>query len=252
MLKVSAKNSKNQTIQITQSSSYQLIAITGIDPPVAEIATAQLATDDGSDFNLARVPQRNIVLTIQPLGDVETTRTALYPYFTPKSEVTLLLQTGNREVNIKGYVESFTVDYNANPQLIQVSIICPKPYFNEKTTNSESISGSKTITNGGDIALGFTLTVTLSSSASSFSVANSTTGKTLSFSGASLQSGDVITIDTRIGQKKATYKRSGVDYSLLSYMDLTSEWPNLISGSNNMTISSGSGTLSFTPQYAGL
>lgn len=252
MLKVTAKNAKNQTIQLTQSSSYQLVSITGIDPPVASIATAELATDDGSQFNLARVPQRNIVLTIQPLNNVETTRTALYPYFTPKAPVTLLIQTGNREVNISGIVESFTVDYNAAPQLIQVSIICPKPYFNDKTATTATINGSETVNNKGDIETGFSIEITLSSSASSLSLANSTTSQTLSFTGLSLQSGDIVTIDTRTGQKTAKYRRSGTDYSLLPYLVLTSDWVSLISGNNTITLSAGSGSLTFTPQYAGL
>lgn len=252
MLKVSAKNSKNQTIQLTQSASYQLVAISGIDPPVASIATAELATDDGSQFNLARVPQRNIVLTIQPLNDVETTRTALYPYFTPKASVILFVQTGNRDVKINGIVESFTVDYNANPQLIQVSIICPKPYFTAKTASSVAVSGTTTVNNAGDIETGFELSVTLSSSITMFRVRNTTTSKKLEFDDLTLVSGDVITIDTRTGQKAAYYTRSGTDHSLLPYLDLSSDWVSLIPGNNSIVLSSGSGTLEFTPQYAGL
>ena len=252
MLKVSAKNSKNQTIQLTQSSSYQLVAITGIDPPVASVATAQLATDDGSQFNIARIPQRNIVLTIQPLGDVETTRTALYPYFTPKASTALYIQTGSRNVYINGIVESFTVDYNANPQLIQVSIICPKPFFLDTTPVSQSISGSATVNNKGEIELGFYLNVILASSISTLSLLNSTTGKSLYFSGLSLESGDEIYIDTRTGQKNAYYVRNSNVYSLLPYLNLVSEWPTLISGNNTISISAGSGTINFTPQYAGL
>ena len=252
MLKVSAKNSKNQTIQLTQSSSYQLVSISGIDPPVASIATAELATDDGSQFNLARVPQRNIVLTIQPLNDVETTRTALYPYFTPKAPVTMIIKTGNREVNINGIVESFTVDYNANPQLIQVSIICPKPYFNDKTASSVSVSDATIVNNKGDMETGFELTVTLSSSITTFIVLNVTTNKRIEFDDLTLGSGDVITIDTRTGQKAAKYTRSGTDYSLLPYLDLSSDWVSLIPGNNSIVLSSGSGTIDFVPQYVGL
>lgn len=252
MLKVSAKNSKNQTIQLTQSTDYQLVSITGIDPPVANIATSQLATDDGSDFNIARVPQRNIVLTLQPLGDVETTRTALYPYFTPKSPITLYIQTGNRNVYITGYVESFSCDYNANPQLIQISVINPKPYFLDIESVSQEISISATVNNRGDVELGFTLTREVGGSLSYFSITNNTTGDSLIFNGLELVSGDVITIDTRIGQKNAYYTRGGQTYSLLPYLYLTSRWTSLIAGDNVITLSSGNGTISFTPQYAGL
>ena len=253
MLKVTAKNAKNQTIQLTQSSSYQLVAISGIDPPVADIATAQLATDDGSEFNLARVPQRNIVLTIQPIGDVETTRTGLYPYFTPKSPVTLLIQTGGREVNIEGIVESFTVDYNANPQLIQVSIICPRPYFNAKNDTTVNITNvSATANNAGDVPVGFSIEVTLANTVSNFLVTNQTTSKTISFEDTPLQSGDVVKINTRTGQKSATFVHNGVESSLLPYMYLGSDWPTLISGSNSILISNGTAVLTFTAQYAGL
>lgn len=252
MLKVRVKNSKDQYIQLTQSSSYQLVSITGIDPPVANIATAQLATDDGSDFNIARVPQRNIVLTVQPVGDVEATRTALYPFFTPKSPITVYIKTGNREVKIEGYVESMTCDYNANPQLIQISIICPKPYFKDVLSESQSLSGITTVNNKGDIKLGFTLVTILSSSTSELIISNSTTRESLTFSGLSLQSGDEVHIGTEVGAKTAYYVRGSSAASLLPYLDLTSKWPTLDTGDNSVSVSAGNATIYFTPQYAGL
>ena len=252
MLSVSAINANNQTIKLTQSSVYQLVAITGIDPPVANIATSELATDDGSQFNLARIPQRNIVLTIQPVGDIETARTALYAYFTPKSTVRLRIKTSTRDVYIDGYVESFLADVNANPQLIQVSIICPKPYFNDWTAVAVFIDGTETITNSGDVSIGILLGVTIASSTNSFVFSNNTTGDALTFQGKAFQSGDVITIDTRVGQKNATLLRDGVTSSLLSYMNLDSKWPTLAKGANEIQISAGTGALSYSPQYAGL
>lgn len=252
MLSLSARNANNQIIQLTQSSYYQLVAITGIDPPVANIATSELATDDGAQFNFARVPQRNIVITLQPLGNIETARTALYAYFSPKSVVRLFLKTETRDVYIDGYVESLLADVNANPQLIQVSIICPKPYFIDKNSTTHMIYGTEIITNGGDVSIGFQLRVNITDTITRLDIANSTIGYALTFQGKTLQSGDYIDINTNVGQKDAILTRNGETSSMLSYMKMDSKWPILIKGDNTMFISSGNGVIGFTPQYTGL
>ena len=259
MLKVTATNKKNQSIQITQSTSYQLVAITGIDPPVASMAMSELATDDGSEINNVKLPNRNIVLTIQPLGTIESTRTALYPYFMPKEYVKLAIKTGNRDVVIEGRVESFTVDYNANPQLIQISVICPKPYFKYKNSveTALTVGGSTTVNNLGDVAVGAVYEIDITGSVSSIVLGNSTTSDYMTLSDLELVSGDKVFITTTVGAKKIELLHNGGYSSLLSYLDLSnSKWLKLVAGNNlisvSVTSSRATAKVTYTPLYAGI
>lgn len=253
MLKIKVTNSKNQTLQITQNASYQLVSIKGINPTVANISTTELATTDGAEFNVARAQKRNIVLTIQPLGDVEQKRQALYPYFSPKSKISLEVITSNRDVVVDGYVESFEVDYNANPELFQISIICPSAYLKAKTP--VSVSGTTfplAVNNPSEIRQGAVFTVTFNGNASYLSITNNTNGESLSLTG-SFVSGDVIRIDTIAGEKEI--KNTRTQQSVIAGLNLSSKWVQLEGGTNGISVSASNLSafnVAFTPLYMGV
>ena len=245
---LSIKITRNlRSLNITGNSKFQLVSVTGLNPPVADIAYSQLSTSDGGVFNMARGQARNIVLTIQPMGGVEAKRLELYEFLAPKSAITLEIKTDNRHVTIDGYVESMEIDYNANPQLVQVSIICPNPYFKAKTKTTVSIPG--TVTNPSEAAQGAEFTLTLTGSGTSIVLTNTTTGEALTVTD-TFSSGQVIKIDTRTGQKMV--KRNG--NNIMSFVDLSSEWITLQPGNNAITISGVSCTAvcEFYPLYMGV
>ena len=262
MLKVTATNAKNDTIQLTQSATYQLVSISGINPPTANIATVALATGDGSSFNYAKLPQRNIVLTIQPLGDIETLRTALYPYFTPKAKIRLDFFTKTRSVYIDGYVESCEIDYNANPQLMQVSVICPQPYFKDQVLTSIDLdmSNANTINNTCDVPLGVEFEITATSAISQLRINNALTiaepDQLFVLTDLPVISGDKIMIDTVVGQKSVKRSSGGTITSLLKYLVVSSDWITLAVGNNSITVNlnggSATGKIKFRKLYAGL
>ena len=112
-------------------SGFAVTGITGIGPGTAIINATDRATGDGSLFNSARLPQRNIVISLQYLWNntIEDSRQKLYRYFPLKRKVTLLFETDNRTVEIEGYVESNDPIIFSKTQGSDVSIICPDPYF---------------------------------------------------------------------------------------------------------------------------
>lgn len=245
---LSIKVTRNlRSLNITGNSKFQLVSVAGLNPPVADIAYSQLATSDGGVFNMARGQARNIVLTIQPMGGVEAKRLELYEFLVPKSAITLEIKTDNRHVTIDGYVESMEIDYNSNPQLVQVSIICPNPYFKAKTKTTVSIPG--TVTNPSEAAQGAEFTLTLTGSGTSLVLTNTTTGEALTVTD-TFSSGQVIKIDTRTGQKMV--KRNG--NNIMSLVDLSSDWTQLQPGNNAITISGVSCTAicEFYPLYMGV
>ena len=256
MLSLTVSNiRRNQSLRLTQSMDYQLVAITGLEPPPASISMSEYATMDGSQYNSARIPKRNIVLTIQPLGYVEKKRTALYNFFVPKERVILHIKTDTRDVTIDGDVETVTIDYNANPQLVQVSIICTHPYFYDKHYEYYHMAEYDTLTviNNGDISVWFDVRMIVQRASDYFQLYNNVDMEFLTFR-RNFAVNDMVYIDTRPGHRYATLARGNTITSLFPYLEIRPNmtWPMLYVGEENGIICTGAGTLNFLKEYAGL
>lgn len=139
MLKsITVINHRDEQLFLELSNPYDtgliIKDITGIGPVKANINTTELAISDGSIFNSARATSRNIVFSFQLVEDketnlVETVRQRTYKYFPLKKMLTLIFETDNRIAAIQGYVESNEPDIFQKDETIQVSIVCPSPYF---------------------------------------------------------------------------------------------------------------------------
>lgn len=253
MLDIIAINSRSQELDINANTKYQIVSVTGLNPPVATINVSPLATADGGTFNSSRLPERNIVIIIQPLMSIENARDDLYKWFAPKQKVTLKVKTGSRQLKINGYTESFEADLYANPQLIQVSVICPDPYLKALAAVTANIPD--TISNPGDADSGAVFEITMTNSGANISILNTVSGVSKSFSmtGLTLQSGDKITIDTRVGQKSVKLNRSGTISSLMAYVSPSSDWLQIVPGSNTISVTAnGTAKVSYVPQYLGV
>ena len=114
-----------------QESGFIIQSITGLGPGAANINTSEVSTNDGSLFNSARVPSRNIVISIKYLWKetIEQARHLSYKYFPIKRKVTLLIETDHRMAQIEGYVETNDPDIFSSDEGTEVSIICPYPFF---------------------------------------------------------------------------------------------------------------------------
>lgn len=240
-LKITATNKYNQSIVITQNANFQLVAISGITPPKANINTSALANMDGSAFNSSKLNNRNIVMTIQPVGNIESNRLTIYQYFKVKQPITLEIKTANRDVVIDGYIENMEIDVNANPQTIQVSIICPNPWFKAKTAQVITLdSNPKTIASESDDEVGAIFTATISGAVSNPTFTDSTTGQTFGLT-YNLVSGDKLTLNTRRGEKSVSVLRGGSTINLINYITATSKWIALATGNNSIGYGASSG-----------
>lgn len=240
-LTIKATNKYNQTLQITQSNLFQLVAVSGITPPKANVNTAELASMDGSAFNSSKLQNRNIVLTIQPTGNVEQGRLTLYQYFKVKQPVSLEIITANRDVIIDGYIENMEIDVNANPQTVQISIICPDPWFKAKTPQVINLdTNPKTIASASDDEVGAIFTATMSGAVENPVITDSTTAQSFGLT-YTFQSGDILTINTRRGEKAVSVNRSGTITNLLNYITATTKWIALATGNNSIGYNADSG-----------
>lgn len=143
---ISVINYRNERIDMVldkpELSGFIVRKIDGLGPAKANINVTDIITTDGGIFNSARLPSRNITVSLQFLGeDVETIRQRVYKYFPIKKELTFIVKTDNRELQIVGYVESNEPDIFSKEEGTNISIICPNPYFYAENLNYTVFSG---------------------------------------------------------------------------------------------------------------
>lgn len=283
MLQVIAENKYNEQINLTQNGNYALLSVGGLTPPTATINTAVIATSDGAVFNSSRLGTRNIVLTISPLNSIETNRINLYKYFKAKQYIKLYLENNTRSVWIDGYIETMDGDLYSESQQIQISIICPDPYFKDTETGLYTFSNvinlfsfpfaieetpgvpiselgeyvEIAITNNSDDETGVVITLLANGSVTNPTIYNMTTNEHFTLN-ISMETGDIITINTRRGHKTVTLNRDSVITNILNNMAQGSAWLNLPVGDNIFSYACGAGaeylivSITLQPIYEGV
>ena len=141
MFKCKIENIKNNILTLTQDeSNFQVLSITGLNPPNAQINTSTVAGLDGLKFNSSKLQSRNIVITLKINGDIEANRINLYKYFATKEWCKFYYENEHRNVYIDCYVETFECDFFTNNETAQISLICPQPYFKDMDEIIDDIS----------------------------------------------------------------------------------------------------------------
>lgn len=137
------ENSKGNVLTLTQNErEYQLIKIDGLNPPTAQINTTAIAGLDGARFNSAKLETRNIVIYLRLNCDVEANRIMLYRYFPTRDWCKFYYKNAHRDVYIECYVQSVEVTPFSENEIMQVSLICPQPYFKDVEEIIDDISKS--------------------------------------------------------------------------------------------------------------
>lgn len=118
-----------------ENDPVQIVGINGLDPVKASVNTSPYGAIDGASYTGSSVPSRNIVLTLKPNPDwniwtYAKLRRLIYSYFMPKLITRLVFHSDDMDpVEIYGIVESVEINMFSKEQDIQVSIVCPDPYF---------------------------------------------------------------------------------------------------------------------------
>lgn len=114
-----------------EESGFIIKNIDGLGPVKANINFKELATNDGSIDNSARLSSRNIVMSLQFIESptIEETRLKSYKYFPIKRNIKILIETDNRICETIGRVETNVPTIFSNAEGCQISILCPNPYF---------------------------------------------------------------------------------------------------------------------------
>lgn len=254
-----------------EKSGFIVKSITGLGPGKSTINATEVSTGDGSVFNSSRMSSRNIVLSLQFLGDdnIEDIRQLSYKYFPIKRKVTLLIETDNRTSEIDGYVESNEPDIFSKEEGAEISIICPNPFFYSayelhSTTfgvimpafefpfSNESLTlplielstiekqPNRNLIYTGDCETGVTIHIRASGPATNIALYNVGTREVMrintntlsALTGSGVISGDEIVICTVKGSKSASLIRNGKMTNILNCINKDADWFQISKGSN--------------------
>lgn len=252
------ENTRNQILTLTQNEeNYQIINIMGLTPPSAQINTSKIAGQDGSKFNSSTLNERNIVITVKLNGDVEHNRINLYSFFRNKEWCKFYYKNGTRNVYIEGYVESLDGDLFTDNETMQISILCPNPYFKDIDEIIDDISKAlatfefpfaidegdpipistidtsriTNVYNNSESETGLIIEIDLLNSANKIQINNIITGEIFVLNYAFLEN-DKIIIDTNKGNKSVSLVRNAVTTNLFTAMRKGSSFFQLNIGDN--------------------
>lgn len=259
--KIRLKNHRGDEVNLTSSPRWQMVKAEGLTPVDADINLSENANTDGGYFRSSRLGERNIVLTLYLNNNAEANRLELYKYIKTKKPVTLYIDTNYRHVYINGYVESLSAGIFDKKEKVQISIICPNPYFlneNESVGDfaytqdelefpldlpEEGLSFGSLINeteinihNGGDVETGMLIHFRVDAPIQFPSLWNEA-GQGIGFDLIGNMHETDYYIDTRKGQKRAWMIYQDEEVNLTNSVRLlnTNEWLQLEAGDNVMT-----------------
>lgn len=263
---LTAERADGERLTLTGYHSAYRVKYAGFGPVAASVVTSALGMSDGDKINSARRGTRNAVLTVYIQGNVEQNRIRLYSYFTPGHSVRLYYRNDSRDVYTEGTVEAFDSDQFTATQTVQISILCPSPYWVgaqeivQDITNvvdgfsfpfaieeagvefSTVVSHDYAILrNSGDEPCGFTVTIFAREDVTAPVIYNAITNEAFRVDGV-LEQGHTLTINTNKGGKRITITNpAGVVSNALHLKQLGSVWLQLAAGDNYIAYSAESG-----------
>lgn len=251
MYNLTLKNKSGDTLTFNQvGGDFTITEIVGLNPADATINTSAMALVDGAKFVSSKVNMRTIDIAFVINHEAPKNRIEVYKVLKPKHPVEVLYSGDYRDVFIEGYVQSVNVDYFAMKQLVTVSILCTNPYFKQaqEMVNELSViigafhfpfsitapvpfsyldnNASLVINNQGDVETGMIIEIYARGSASNPKIFNYVTGEFIGIN-FNFITGDLITIDTRQGNKAITLLRNGVTSNQFNTLMVGSKWLQL-------------------------
>lgn len=274
MFEAKIENKKGNILTLTdRETDFQITSIIGLNPPSAQINTTNLAGIDGAKFNSSKLQTRQIVITLKLNGwgeTVENNRQLLYRYFPTKEWCKFYFKSDYRDVFIEAYVENFEDDLFEKHQTVQISLLCPQPYFKDIEQIIDDISkvisafefpftfgsnGAKESDSNTDDAIPFSeielnkitnvynnsesetgviIEIEILNNVNKIAIGNTQTGESMILEYEFLAD-DRIIIDTNKGQKSITLIRNGIRSNLFTAIQKGTKFFQLSQGDNFFT-----------------
>ena len=252
MFVLKIENENKEILDFSREPYLVVTKIDGLAPVKATINANKNIGFDGERFISSYIDARNINIMIKIVGQVEEKRTMLYRYVKTKSPIKLYFKTENRDMWINGYVEDMQIDYFSNLQTVQITVLCPQPYWKDmQEIINESIAiipqfefifscedgssfefGKYTdtnetlIVNHGDVPTGIEITMRARGVVVNPKIFNKQTAQFFGLE-ITLQSGDIVEINTNDGLKSVYLIRGAEKKNIFNNIVKGSTWLKL-------------------------
>jgi len=266
---IKIENAQGEVLNLSTDPRY-FAELTGTGPPPATINRTKIAMADGSRYNSGSVNERQLVLIVSLLRDVGRARINLYKWLVSNAYIKIYYQWEDMDLCIEGYVETPETNPWVLGQVVQASIICPQPFWQDigetyhDATDVDNlfefpfaieeegvelstidVTASATITNGGQVSTGIRIELRATLHTLRPRIYNMETGEWIGFN-AELQAGDRLIIDTAQGRKSVTHVRGGERTNYMSTLMPGSSWLQLEPGQNELTYTVDEGAITLS------
>jgi len=224
--------------------------MTGLGSPKATVSGVSGPNVDGVRGTVVKTDARHIVLTlaVTARGDAEeVAKDKIYDYFPVRKTVDFRVTTGSRDVGGEAIVESLEFNQLAKVENAVIGLYFPDPWFYDivQTNIAQAFPPHwtpKVITNDGDVETGFLLELEAfgGHAFSELIITNDRGSQEMRINVIySNGDGDILRIDSRLGQKSIIVDTGSTQTDMLQEMDLTSDWLVLYPGDNIIEVSIG-------------
>lgn len=140
MFELKLENINANVVNINDNVNYLVLGCSGLTPPSASIYTGKSPNRKGVKYNGSTLNERNIVLQIKILGDVEKNRNALYEWIDTEQYCKVYYRNETKNVYCEGHIQDCDADFFTDNEIISIAILCENPYWKDLQTISAEIS----------------------------------------------------------------------------------------------------------------
>ena len=140
MFEFELENESGNLVNVNDGVRYQIIHISGLNPPSASIFTAKSPNRKGVKYNGSTLNERNIIVSIKLLGDIEENRNALYEWVDTEQYCKVHYRNGLKKVYCEGHIQDCEIDMFTDNEIVNVAILCENPYWKDLVELSKEIS----------------------------------------------------------------------------------------------------------------
>lgn len=257
------------TLNLTDNPYFYLTNVDGMTAATESLSSVVIGGVDGDIVNNAQAQPRGIIMDfrIKSGVNVEDAKRAILEIIKLKQKGTLLWTQNGRTLTIQGIVAAVVMPRFNNAVTMQVTLHCEQPFWedlNEIITEINEIKNlhyftddphdmlyfpeegipfgvydparTQTFYNAGDVAVGVIIEILAYKTVTNpiLYFADGFFGVGYAEKPLVMSAGDVLRIDTKVGEKSVTLN----DVNVFNYIKPRSTWLELEAGENEITINS--------------
>lgn len=131
MFELKLENSNANVVDLNDGERYEVISVSGLNPPSASLFTSKSPNRKGLKHNGSTLDERVVIIQIKLHGDIEESRNALYEWVEPEQYCKIYYRNGIRNVYCEGYVQNCPIDLFTDNEIVNVEILCGDPHLKD-------------------------------------------------------------------------------------------------------------------------